>query len=73
MDYQEKAQKLKAHMRPGKRALTDEELEKELEGLPSWDEVEHPDLSDVDYTQVQKALSGRVMVLLPKVELSNNL
>ena len=66
-------QKLKVHMRPGKCALTDEELEKELEGLPSWDEVEHPDLSDVDYTQVQKALSGRVMVLLPKVELSNNL
>lgn len=40
--------------------LSDEELAKKLENLPSFDEVEHPDLSNVDYGEIQRALSGRL-------------
>jgi len=33
------------YIMPGGHQLSDDELAKELEGLPSFDEVEHPDLS----------------------------
>ena len=62
----EPACRKKVDVRLKGRSLTDEELEKELEGLPSWDEVEHPDLSDVDYSQVRKALGGRVIKSIEK-------
>ncbi len=42
-----------------RHSLSDAELEAKLSGLPSWDEVQHPDLSNVDFQEVEKAL-GRV-------------
>ncbi len=44
--------------------LNDEELEKALEGLPSWDEVEHPDLSfltKADYGNAVRHMSHRTI------------
>ena len=44
--------------------LNDEELEKALEGLPSWDEVEHPDLSflsKADYSKAARHMSRRTI------------
>ncbi len=44
--------------------LSDEELEKELEGLPSWDEVEHPDLSFLtkeDYNYAIRKMARKPM------------
>lgn len=46
---------LKAHH---KHTLSDAELEAELSQFPSWEEVQHTDLSDVDYRKVEKALGG---------------
>ncbi|MBQ6965592.1 MAG: hypothetical protein IJP82_07900 [Bacteroidaceae bacterium] len=46
---------LKAHH---KHALSDAELEAELSQFPLWEEVQHTDLSDVDYRKVEKALGG---------------
>ena len=50
------------HQRPSSRRLTDEELERELEGLPSWDDVEHPEMSFLtkeDYNNAIRKMARR--------------
>ena len=36
------------------RTKTDAELSAELSQFPSWDEMDHPDLSNIDYRQYNK-------------------
>lgn len=48
------------------RTKTDEELEAELSKYPSWDEKEHPDLSNVDYKQYRHRKSARTIKAISK-------
>jgi len=43
------------------RTKTDEELSAELSQFPSWDEKEHPDLTNVDYRQYKHKKSLRTI------------
>ena len=48
------------------RAKTDAELSAELSQFPSWDEVEHPDLSNIDYRQYKHKKSSRTIKAISK-------
>ena len=48
------------------RTKTDEELAAELSQFPSWDETEHPDLSNVDYRQYKHKKSPKVIKTVSK-------
>lgn len=48
------------------RTKTDEELAAELSQFPSWDETEHPDLSNVDYRQYKHKKSPKVIKAVSK-------
>lgn len=48
------------------RTKTDEELAAELSQFPSWDETEHPDLSNVDYRQYKHKKSPRTIKAISK-------
>ena len=48
------------------RTKSDEELEAELSKFPSWDEKEHPDLSNVDYRQYRHTKSPRTIKAISK-------
>ena len=48
------------------RTKTDEELAAELSQFPSWDETEHPDLSNVDYRQYKHKKSPRTIKAVSK-------
>ena len=50
----------------GKNGYSDEELEAELSKFPSWDEKEHPDLSNVDYRQYRHTKSPRTIKAISK-------
>lgn len=41
-------------------ALTDEELASELAGYPSFDECEHQEMTDEQFHQVVRSLSGKI-------------
>ena len=48
------------------RTKTDEELAAELSQFPSWDETEHPDLSNVDYRQYKHKKSPKAIKAVSK-------
>ena len=48
------------------RAKTDAELSAELSQFPSWDETEHPDLSNIDYRQHKHKKSPRTIKPISK-------
>ena len=48
------------------RTKTDEELAAELSHFPSWDETEHPDLSNVDYRQYKHKKSPKAIKAVSK-------
>ena len=48
------------------RAKTDAELSAELSQFPSWDETEHPDLSNIDYRQYKHKKSPRTIKAMSK-------
>ena len=48
------------------RAKTDAELSAELSQFPSWDETEHPDLSNIDYRQYKQKKSPRTVKAISK-------
>ena len=48
------------------RAKTDEELSAELSQFPSWDEMEYPDLSNIDYRQYKHKKSPRTIKAISK-------
>ena len=48
------------------RTKTDEELDAELSNYPSWDEIEHPDLTTVDYKQYKHKKSSRTIKAISK-------
>ena len=48
------------------RAKTDAELSAELSQFPSWDETEHPDLSNIDYRQYKHKKSPRTIKAISK-------
>ena len=48
------------------RTKTDEALAAELSQFPSWDETEHPDLSNVDYRQYKHKKSPKVIKAVSK-------
>ena len=48
------------------RAKTDAELSAELSQFPSWDETEHPDLSNIDYWQYKHKKSPRTIKAISK-------
>ena len=48
------------------RAKTDAELSAELSQFPSWDEMEHPDLSNIDYRQYKHKKSPRTIKAISK-------
>ena len=48
------------------RTKTDEELAAELSQFPSWDETEHPDLSNVDYRQNKHKKSPKAIKAVSK-------
>ena len=45
---------------------TDEELSAELSQFPSWDEMEHPDLSNIDYRLYKHKKSPRTIKAISK-------
>jgi hypothetical protein len=47
-------------------AKTDAELSAELSQFPSWDETEHPDLSNIDYRQYKHKKSPRTVKAISK-------
>ncbi len=48
------------------RSKTDEELALELSKYPSWDDLEHPDLANVDYRQYKHKKSPRTIKAISK-------
>ena len=48
------------------RTKTDAELSAELLQFPSWDEMEHPDLSNIDYRQYKHRKSPRTIKAISK-------
>ena len=48
------------------RTKTDAELSAELSQFPSWDEMEHPDLSNIDYRQYKHKKSPRTIKAVSK-------
>lgn len=48
------------------RTKTDAELSAELSPFPSWDEMEHPDLSNIDYRQYKHKKSPRTIKAISK-------
>ena len=48
------------------RDKTDDELAAELSQFPSWDEIEHPDLSCVDYRRYKHRKSGKTIKTISK-------
>lgn len=48
------------------RAKTDAELSAELSQFLSWDETEHPDLSNIDYRQYKHKKSPRTIKAISK-------
>ena len=48
------------------RVKTDAELSAELSQFPSWDETEHPDLSNIDYRQYKHKKSPRTIKAISK-------
>ena len=48
------------------RTKTDEELAAELSQFPSWDEMEHPALSKVDYRQYKHKKSPKTIKAVSK-------
>ena len=48
------------------RTKTDEELAAELSQFPSWDETEHPDLSNVDYRPYKHKKSPKAIKAVSK-------
>ena len=48
------------------RTKTDAELSAELSQFPSWDEMEHPDLSNIDYRQYKHKKSPRTIKAISK-------
>ena len=48
------------------RTKTDEELAAELLQFHSWDETEHPDLSNVDYRQYKHKKSPKTIKAVSK-------
>ena len=48
------------------RTKTDAELSAELSQFPSWDEMEHPDLSNIDYRKYKHKKSPRTIKAISK-------
>ncbi len=48
------------------RTKTDKELAAELSQFPSWDEMEHPGLSNIDYRQYKHKKSPRTIKAVSK-------
>ena len=48
------------------RTKTDAELSAALSQFPSWDEMEHPDLSNIDYRQYKHKKSPRTIKAISK-------
>ena len=62
--YQDIADKNKAVIKD--MAVSDEELATRLSQFPSWDEIEHADLSAVDYNQYKPYRSSKTANIISK-------